>query len=291
MLEARGVSVAANGHTLLAAVDIALRPGRVTVLIGPNGAGKSTLLRALAGELRPTQGAVRLDGRDLAAFTASELARRRGVVPQASLLAFPFTALEVVILGVTVPGFETSAAHAQRAALEALEALGLSEIAHRPYVHLSGGERQRVHIARVLCQLGTGPVGSGETRYLLLDEPTSSLDLAHQMLALDAIRREAERGLAVLAVLHDLNLAAALADDMVLLVRGRVAAAGRVAEVLKDDLLSAAYGCPVRTNRKPDGGRPFVLPPAVFASSAPGTARRTSPEQEVWRGEFTSEQM
>jgi heme transport system ATP-binding protein len=131
-------------------------------------------------------------------------------------------------------------------------------------VHLSGGERQRVHVARALCQLAMPAWRPGQTRCLLLDEPTASLDLAHQTQVLRALRQQAEAGHAILAVLHDLNLAAALADNLVLMERARVLAAGPPADVLRDDLLSAAYGCPIHTNRTPGGGRPFVLPPAVF---------------------------
>jgi iron complex transport system ATP-binding protein len=264
MLEAREVTVLANGNVLLEQVTVAVRPGRILVLIGPNGAGKSTLLRVLAGEMQPTRGEARLDGRPLVTYSAAELARRRAVVPQASMLAFPFTALEVAMLGVTVPGFAASTQGAADAALAALKAVGLPAMADRMYVHLSGGERQRVHIARALCQLGQPTFHAGDSRCLLLDEPTASLDLAHQTLVLEAVRQQAERGCAVMAVMHDLNLAAALADDMVLLVRGQVVASGPPREVLQDGLLSAAYGCEVFANRTPDGPSSFVLPPAVF---------------------------
>jgi iron complex transport system ATP-binding protein len=268
MLEARNLTYSTGSSALLRAVDLAVRPGRVVVLIGPNGAGKSTLLRLLSGELKPTQGAILLDGRPLGSFAPSELARRRAVVPQASVLTFPFTALEVTMLGITVPGFGVSDAETRKAALAALDCLDMADLKDRLYVHLSGGERQRVHIARTLCQLAMPTYHSGETRCFLLDEPTASLDLAHQTQVLSALRAQAQAGRAVLAVLHDLNLAAALADDIVLLARAEVAAAGSAREVLRDDLLSAAYGCPVRTNQTPQGDRPFVLPPAVFTAQA-----------------------
>lgn len=277
MLEARNVTVMAGNATLLRQVAIAVQPGHIVVLIGPNGAGKSTLLRVLSGELAPTRGEALLDGRRLAAFSAAELARRRAVVPQASVLAFPFTVLEVAMLGVTVPGFAANTKAATQTAHEALDAVGLSALAHRLYVHLSGGERQRVHIARALAQVAMPAVRHGETRCLLLDEPTSNLDLAHQGLVLRAVRRQAERGFAVLAVMHDLNLAAALADDLVLLVSGEVAAEGPASQVLRDGLLSAAYGCPVYANRTPGEDRPFVLPPAIFI--APHTTRNGALEE------------
>ncbi len=273
MLEARDLTYTTGGSTLLRGVDVGVRAGRIVVLIGPNGAGKSTLLRVLSGDLKPTQGQVLLDGRPLGAFPPSELARRRAVVPQSSALSFPFTVLEVTMLGVTVPGFGLSDAEARKAALDALASLDMADLQGRSYVHLSGGERQRVHIARALCQLAMPAWRSGQTRCFLLDEPTASLDLAHQIQVLAALRRQADAGHAVLAVLHDLNLAAALADDIVLLARTQVVAAGSAREVLRDDLLSDAYGCPVRTNQTPQGDRPFVLPPAVFATEATRATR------------------
>jgi iron complex transport system ATP-binding protein len=269
MLEARGLTYVIDGHTLLAGIDLTVRPGRITVLIGPNGAGKSTLLRLLSGELRPTRGAVLLDGRALATLPAAELARRRAVVPQSSALSFPFTAYEVVMLGVSVPGFDGAGGRSHLAGARALDTVGLTSLANRLYVHLSGGERQRVHFARALSQLWAGARRAGETCCFLLDEPTASLDLAHQTIVLAALREQARTGVAVVAVLHDLNLAACIADELVLLERGRILAAGTTADVLSDDTLSAAYGCRVQTNRAPPDGRPFVLPPAAFERPVP----------------------
>lgn len=286
MLEARNVTVVANGNTLLREATVALVPGRILVLIGPNGASKSTLLRALSGEFAPTRGEVLLDGRRLSTYSPAELARRRAVVPQASMLAFPFTVLEVAMLGVTVPGFAASTAAATEAGLEALDAVGMSPLADRLYVHLSGGERQRVHIARALCQLAQPKLHPGESRCLLLDEPTSNLDLAHQNLVLKAVRCQAERGCAVLAVMHDLNLAAALADEMALLVRGQLVVAGPPAKVLQDDILSAAFGCEVFANRIPRPAHPFVLPPAIFLPQRDAHAQPSAahPRPELGNG-------
>lgn len=272
MLQARALGYAVDGHALLADIDLIVQPGSIAVLIGPNGAGKSTLLRILSGELKPTSGDVLLDSQPLHALSASELARRRAVVPQASVLAFPFTALEVVMLGVTVPGFETDRTQARSAAMYTLEAVGMQELADRHYLHLSGGERQRVHLARALSQLAHGSAAASGTCYFLLDEPTSSLDLAHQSMVLATLHTRAQRGAAVVAVFHDLNLAAAVADEMVLLKGGRIMKCGAPADVLKDDILSDAYGCRVSTNRTPAGGQPFVLPPASLAPSRPRTA-------------------
>lgn len=264
MLEARGLSYAINGRTLVDGVDMAIAPGRVTVLIGPNGAGKSILLRLIAGELKPTGGEVLLDHRNIRSLSAADLGRRRAVVPQSSVLTFAFTVLEVAMLGVTVPGFGTATEATHSAALRALESVGMSAAKDQNYMHLSGGERQRVHIARALCQLDSAPPQAGATRCFLLDEPTSSLDLAHQSLVLQAVRRQAQQGRAVLVILHDLNLASTLADNLALLSRGSIVAAGTTKEVLRDATLTAAYGCSVYANRTPAGERRFVLPPAVF---------------------------
>jgi iron complex transport system ATP-binding protein len=265
MLETRGVWVEAGGHALLKNVDADVEPGRVTVLIGPNGAGKTTLLRVLSGEVAPSRGEARLDGEPLRAYSAAELARRRAVVPQASAVSFPFTVREVVMLGVTVPGFSLPDAAMHKRVDAALATVDLLPFADRFYPTLSGGERQRVHIARAMCQLAAGPPRRrAETRCFLLDEPTASLDLAHQGQVLIAMRRQADQGHVVLAILHDLNLAAAVADHLVLLSGGSVTKAGLPKDVLQDDVLSESYGCRVAANRVPQNGRPFVLPPAAL---------------------------
>lgn len=253
---------AQNGKALITKVDLDLRPGRLIAVIGPNGAGKSTLLRLLSGELRATEGEIKLDGRALGSYHAAELARRRAVVPQATALAFPFTAREVVLLGATVPGFVAPSERLEREAAECLRTVGLLGLADRLYTYLSGGERQRVHIARALLQLAVARAPDAPPSILLLDEPTASLDLAHQDVVLSEARRQTREGRAVLAVLHDLNLAAAFADELVLMSGGRVQAVGTPTEVLRDELLSRAYGCDVRTNATPKPGVPFVLPHA-----------------------------
>ena len=260
MLEAARATYTINGKRLVDSVDLALPPGKVVAIVGPNGAGKSTLLRLLAGELAPTAGNVRLDGRELRSLAPGELARRRAVVPQSAALSFPFTVLEVVLLGATVPGFALAEPRALAIATDALRTVGLQGFEQRLFTELSGGERQRVHIARALCQLATAKPRPGETAALLLDEPTANLDLSHQGAVLGEARRQAGRGLAVLAILHDLNLAAAYADDIVLMARGRIRASGKPADILRDDLLSELYGCPVRTNATPANGAPFVIP-------------------------------
>jgi iron complex transport system ATP-binding protein len=270
MLEARGVTVERSGRKLLDDVSIAIQPERVIAIVGPNGAGKSTLIKALAGEITPTYGDVLLDGRNLKSFRAAELAARRAIVPQSTVLSFPFSVIEVVKLGASVPGFDQNPEHSTRVAADALADVGLTDFRDRLYAQLSGGERQRVHVARALCQLNSGIRRHAQTAVLLLDEPTSSLDLSHQSLVLGEARSQADEGRAVAVVLHDLNLAAAWADEIVLMCSGRIADRGPPSEIFRDDLLSAVFGCPIQANVTPPAGTPYMLP--HFLGSKPAVA-------------------
>lgn len=272
MLEARGVTVERRGRKLLDDVCVKVPTGRVTAIIGANGAGKSTLLKVLSGEIKPSQGEALLDGRDLTTFSAAELSGRRALVPQATTLSFPFSVIEVVRLGASVPGFDHENKYVNRIADDALSDVDLEPFRDRLFSELSGGERQRVHIARALCQLNAAIQRPQETKVLLLDEPTSNLDLAHQSLILAESSEQARDGRAVAVVLHDLNLAAAWADDIVLMSNGRIAARGPPAAIFKDDLLSAAFRCPIQANRLPPPGVPYMLPHLIKAT-APGSGK------------------
>lgn len=259
MYEATGISVAIGARKLLDGVDIDLAPGRVTVLIGPNGAGKSTLLKVIAGELRPTAGSVRLHGRDIGTLAPAAIARQRGVLAQSVALAFPFAVDEVIRLGLPE---SSSRARGDALVARGLEAVGLLSEAGRSCLSLSGGEQQRVHLARVMVQLWSQPE-DGIARYLLLDEPTASLDLAHQFMVMRLARAHAAAGGGVLAVMHDLNLAAMLADEIVMLDNGRVAARGPAAQVITDRLLAEVYGVDLLVGMAPPGV--FVLPQSADA--------------------------
>lgn len=218
-LAAEGVTVRLGGRAVLSGVSVQARPGQLQVLAGANGAGKSTLLSVLAGLRRPDGGEVTLDGRPLRRFQAQELARRRAVQSQRDRLEHPFLAREVVALGRFAHGdVDARSARVDRALARA----GVSHLADRPMTELSGGERQRVHLARALAQ-----VDGVEAGILLLDEPTSALDLRAQQLVLALLADAAHTdGLAVVAVLHDLNLAAAWADRLLLLAGGQILADG-----------------------------------------------------------------
>ncbi len=242
MIEAQNIKVERKGRPILGGVNFRAPHGKVTAILGANGAGKSTLLRVLSGDLRPDDGTVKLDRRTLAEWNSGDLARRRAVVPQSSQLNFPFTVLEVILQG-RAPHLEGRERGVdEQAALAALEAVDLGRWAGRDYTTLSGGERQRVHLARALAQVGS----AGEGRWLLLDEPTSSLDLRHQHDILRIVRRFADSGGCVVVVLHDLNLCARYADKVCLLHYGRVLGSGDAAAVMTPDWLGIAYGIRLR---------------------------------------------
>ncbi|MCB9766287.1 MAG: heme ABC transporter ATP-binding protein [Alphaproteobacteria bacterium] len=253
-MRAEGVTVVAGGRRILDGVTLTLRPGELLAVVGPNGAGKSTLLRTLAGELRPAKGTVTLDGRPLPAWPPRDLARRRAVLSQSTRVAFAFTALDVVRMGrgPHVQGRERP--EDRRIAREALRRVGLEGFEERAVDTLSGGERQRVHLARVLAQID----GDGPTRYLLMDEPTAAQDLRFQHEVLSCARARAAEGLGVLAVLHDLNLAARYADRVALMDRGVLLHCSIPVEVLHPERLSAVYGLPLAVHRHL--GHPLILP-------------------------------
>lgn len=242
------------GRPVLQDLSLEVQRGRLVCLIGPNGSGKTTLLRILVGLLAPSAGEVRLAGRRLRSYPRAAIARRIAFVPQETLPAVGFTVLETVLMGRSphtgALGFETAADW--HAAHQALRSTDADQFTDRILDELSGGERQRVVIARALAQ---------EPELMLLDEPTSFLDLKHQhaiyALLTHLVR---DRRLTVVCVSHDLSLAAAYADDLVLVDRGRIAAVGSPREVLRPDVLSAVYEIPVEVRTDEATGRPMVLP-------------------------------
>jgi iron complex transport system ATP-binding protein len=251
VLEARAIDVDLGGTPILRGVDVGVRPGEVVAIVGPNGAGKSTLLGAMAGDLAVRGGSVLLDGAPLESWTPRELALRRAVLLQQVNLSFPFTVAEVVAMGRAPHQGTPSDEDDDRVVAEAMAETGVTAFAGRSFPSLSGGERARVALARVLAQ--AAPV-------LLLDEPTAALDLHHQETVLTVARRRARAGDAVVVVLHDLGLAAAHADRIVVLARGRVAADGAPGEVLSAELLSDVYGHAIEVFPHPRTGLPLVLP-------------------------------
>lgn len=254
-LEARYISFNVGAMSLIKDVSLFVCPGEVVAVIGANGAGKSTLLKLLAGELAPTQGDILLDNCPLPRWSKRDLARRRGVLPQSSLLAFGFTALEVVLMGRTphLRGMESPEDY--EIAYSALEAVQSYHLAHRSYITLSGGEKQRIQFARVLAQIWQG----NHPRYLLLDEPTNNLDLAHQHGTLEIAVNFAQRGVGVLAVLHDLNLAAQYADRIIVLKSGQLLAEGPPKHVITPSIVYDAFSIAVIVEPHPCLNCPLVI--------------------------------
>lgn len=259
MLAASRLGVIVRGRWLIESISFAVRPGELVVVLGPNGAGKSTLLACLSGALLPSAGQITLDGAPLAQIEAKELARRRAVVAQATVVPVPIHAEEITALG-RVPHPDT-AARSRAVVASAMTAADAHTFIGRPVPTLSGGEQQRVHLSRALAQIW--PEATSLPRYLLLDEPTSNLDLAHQARVMATARALADDGNGVLAILHDLNLAAATADRLVLLDKGRLVADGPPADVLTHTTIDRVFGLTADVLERPDGRGPLVVPHAL----------------------------
>lgn len=233
-------SVIRGRRAILDGASFVCAAGKFTALCGPNGAGKTTALSVMSGALRPDDGAAMLDRRNVRSFPSATLARRRAVVSQASLLSFPFQVHEVVAMGRAPHQGRTGLVEDRRIIAEAIRLLDLTALAERNFMTLSGGERQRVQIARALAQVWEAPSES-EARWLLLDEPTSALDLKHQIDLMALLKRLAGEGWGVAAVLHDLHLVKAHADDAVLFKNGAVVSAGPVREQLTPERVQAVF--------------------------------------------------
>ena len=251
-LELSAIEVALGGRPVLRGVDLRVAPGEVVGLVGPNGAGKTTLLRVASRVLTPDAGHASFGGRSLDAYSRRELSRRIAVVPQDTAIPFPFRAGELVVMGRAphqpLIGFDAASdvAHAR----EALERMGIADLADRSVFELSGGERQLVAFARALAQ---------DAELLLLDEPTAFLDLRHRVDVLNVVRELAAQGRAALVVSHDLNLAAGTCDRLAVLHGGTIVADGAPGDVLTRELLAEAYGIEAEILTAPDG-RPIAVP-------------------------------
>ncbi|SCE36205.1 ABC transporter ATP-binding protein [Streptomyces sp. DvalAA-19] len=252
-LAARGVTVGYGGRAVIDGLDVEIPPGVVTTIIGPNGCGKSTLLRTLTRLLRPTDGTVVLDGEDIAKLRTRDVAKKLGLLPQAP----------VAPEGLTVGDLVARGRHPHQSWLRqwssddagvverALTMTGVADLADRPVDSLSGGQRQRVWISMTLAQ---------GTDLLLLDEPTTYLDLAHAIDVLDLVDDLHESGCTVVMVLHDLNLATRYSDNLIVMRAGQILAQGHPRDVITAELLHEAFGLQATVIDDPVGDRPLIVP-------------------------------
>lgn len=251
LIDIQHVTVEMGGNTLIREIDLQLKRGEVLAVLGPNGAGKSTLLRVAAGDLAPTRGSALLDNRAVASFKPKELAARRAVLPQQTVLQFAFTAREVVEMGRGERSRRLSRLDDDRIIDQSMDRTDTGHLRDRTYPTLSGGEQARVTLSRVLSQ---------EAPILLLDEPTAALDLSHQQMVMEISREVAAAGGAVMAILHDINLAAAWADRLAILDHGRLVSIGEPWQALDPELLTTVFDCPIAVARHPMRNCPLVLP-------------------------------
>lgn len=282
MLALDKATVGHQDRRRLDAVSLVLAAGELVAVVGANGAGKTTLLKAISGQIALDGGEATLEGKPLREWPRRILARRRAVLSQDARITFGFSVYDVVLFGRS-PFVERSESDDDHRLVQAiLTRMNLTDLAARPCGELSGGEQQRVHIARAIAQssrAGGGSRGS-EPRYLLLDEPTSSLDIKHQHAVLTTLRGLLDTELGLLIVMHDLNLASRYADRVVVMNGGGVVADGLPEDVLRPDILEAAFAASFSITRHPQSDRPLVVsgPDSALANRpALSTTRSNSP--------------
>lgn len=250
-LSVRDIAVKFRTTDVLRGVDLDVRTGEVLVLVGPNGAGKSTLLSVISGDIDPDRGEVLVEDEPLSHWSTVELAMRRAVLLQQIQLSFPFTVHEVVKMG-RAPWANTPAEDFDDEVVAwAMKTTDVEEFTDRVFMSLSGGERARAALARVLAQ---------DARTLLLDEPTAAMDIRHQEHVMQIAKARAQAGDAVVVVMHDLGVAAAHADRVVVLSNGLIVADGSPTEVMTADLLGEVYQCPIEVIPNPRTGSPVIIP-------------------------------
>jgi len=252
-LQIRQVSFSYFDGFILNDISLSIGAGETVGLLGPNGSGKTTLIKLACGILKPNHGEIWLDGTRLSQLSRRFIAQRIAVVPQQFHVSFAFTAAEIVTLG-RIPFLKAFAEESEadrRLVTEVLELVGISELRERRFDELSGGERQKVILAMALAQ---------EPKLLLLDEPTAHLDISHQVEMLELVRKlNAERGLTVIAAIHDLNLASLYFDRLILLKGGRVLADGTPSQVLTEQMISEVFSASVRVEPHPATGVPHIV--------------------------------
>lgn len=250
LISLRDVSVDRSKRRILSDITLDVLPGEVLALVGPNGAGKSTLLSTLSGEVAPSSGEATIGEKPARDYKPKELARLRSVLLQSNEVSFPFRVSQVVAMGRNPWAGSDEESNDGARVTDAMEQAGVSDLSERRFSELSGGERARVSLARVLAQ---------DTDVMLLDEPTAALDLHHQDRVMQLVKSRAQGNRAVVVAIHDLSLAAAYADRIALIVKGRISALGSAADVLTRDTLQAVYDVDLHVINSPDG-HPLVVP-------------------------------
>lgn len=274
-LGARDLTLGYGGAAIVDSLSVDIPSGAITAIVGPNACGKSTLLRGLARLLTPTGGQVILDGADITSLKTKEVARRLGLLPQSSIAPEGITVADLVARG-RFPHQKVMRQYSrddQRAVAEAMEATGVTSIAGRPVDELSGGQRQRVWVAMVLAQ---------QTPLILLDEPTTFLDIAHQIELLDLFAElNAEQDRTIVAVLHDLNHACRFADHIIAMKAGSIVAQGDPADVITAELVEDVYGLRCQIIDDPETGTPLVIPRASRTSRRISARRGSVPARSA----------
>lgn len=252
-LTARGVTVGYGARSVIDGLDVAIPPGVITTIIGPNGCGKSTLLRTLSRLLKPTSGSVVLDGEDIARLRTRDVAKKLGLLPQTPVAPEGLTVADLVARGrhPHQSWLRQWSSDDADVVQESLAMTGVADLAERPVDSLSGGQRQRVWISMTLAQ---------GTDLLLLDEPTTYLDLAHALDVLDLVDDLHESGRTVVMVLHDLNLAIRYSDHLVVMKDGAILAQGHPRDIVDAELLHKAFGLRAMVVDDPVGDRPMIVP-------------------------------
>jgi iron complex transport system ATP-binding protein len=255
MVRASNISFRIGSKVILNDVTLTLQPGIFTAIVGPNGAGKSSLLKVLSYEHQFFLGDVIFNGKQVQRYKPNELSMVRSVLPQNSLVQFAFTAGQIIMLG--RHAHCTTKIENERIVDEVMTLTGTSSFYKRNYHTLSGGERQRVQLARVLAQVWEETV---YPRYILLDEPTSSLDIAQQQLIFSLARQICERNIGVLAIVHDLNQAVQFADQLYFMRDGKILAAGEAQSVFTKANIEHTFCCRVNVYHDPCNNCPFIIP-------------------------------
>ena len=250
MLYVHGLFFSYKKAEVLSDIGLKLRRGKILAVVGPNGAGKTTLLRCIAGIAKPEKGSIRIDERDIFGMKRTELARRIGYVPQSAPSKFPVTVFETILMGRRPYISWRPSAYDLEVVADLLRSMCLVDIALRYFDQLSGGQKQKVLLARAFAQ---------ETDYLLLDEPTGTLDLRHQMEVMEMISSMAkERGVAAILAMHDLNLTSRFADAVLMLNNGKMFCTGEPHQVMTSENIMSVYG--VETEINTSNGCPYILP-------------------------------